>query len=137
MPGPQRFCFYPSLIPALISAPVLMLSQGSPPIGIQRAQPPGLSGPPLRLMSACHSSIQKSNPSPNAFIFICISCAMVFCLHGYLCEGVGDSGAGVTESCELLRGCWELTSGPLEDWPVLLATEPSLQHMPPNALLKC
>ena len=27
-------------------------------------------------------------------------------------------------------GCWELNSGPLEDQPVLLTSEPSLQ--PPN-----
>ena len=31
------------------------------------------------------------------------------------------------DSCELPCGCWELNSRPLEDKPVLLTTEPSLQ----------
>ena len=37
------------------------------------------------------------------------------------------SGFGVTDSCELPCGCWELNPGPLVEQPVLLNTEPSLQ----------
>ena len=50
--------------------------------------------------------------------------ALVFCLHVYLCEGIGAPGIRVTDSCELLCGCWELNPGLLEE---LLTTEPSLQ----------
>jgi hypothetical protein len=51
----------------------------------------------------------------------------MFCLHVYLCEGVRSPVTGVTDSCELPCGCWELSLGPLEDQPVPLTTEPSLQ----------
>jgi hypothetical protein len=51
----------------------------------------------------------------------------VFCLPDVcLCEGVGTLGIGVTDSCELSCGCWELNSSPLEEQPVLLTAEPSL-----------
>jgi hypothetical protein len=33
----------------------------------------------------------------------------------------------ITDGCELPYGCWELNSGPLEEQPVLLTAEPSLQ----------
>ena len=52
----------------------------------------------------------------------------MFCLHASLCEGVGSPGTGVTDSCELPYGDWELTLGPLEKQLVPLTTEPSLQH---------
>jgi hypothetical protein len=42
-------------------------------------------------------------------------------------EAVGSPGTGVTDRCELPCGCWELSPGPLEEQPVLLTTEPSLQ----------
>ncbi|ERE74288.1 E3 ubiquitin-protein ligase [Cricetulus griseus] len=42
-------------------------------------------------------------------------------------EAVGSSGTGVTDSCELPCGCWELNPGPLEEEPGLLTTEPYLQ----------
>ena len=42
-------------------------------------------------------------------------------------EGVRTSGTGVMDGCRLPCGCWELNSGPLEEQPVLLTTEPSLQ----------
>ena len=51
----------------------------------------------------------------------------MFCLPDVcLCEGVGSPGIGVTDSCELSCGCWELNLGPLEEQPVLLTIEPSL-----------
>ena len=43
-----------------------------------------------------------------------------------LCEGVGFSGAGVTDSGEPPCGCWELNLGPLEE---LLTTESSFQSV--------
>jgi hypothetical protein len=33
----------------------------------------------------------------------------------------------ITDGCEPPCGCWEVNSGPLEEQPVLLTTEPSLQ----------
>jgi hypothetical protein len=39
----------------------------------------------------------------------------------------------VTDGCEPPCDCWELNSGPLEEQPVLLTNEPSLQ--PPHLLL--
>jgi len=36
----------------------------------------------------------------------------------------------ITDGCEPPCGCWELNSGPLEEQPVLLTTEPSLQPLP-------
>ena len=47
----------------------------------------------------------------------------MFRLH----EGVGYPGTRVTDSCELLCRDWELSLGPLEEQPVLLTAEPSLQ----------
>jgi hypothetical protein len=52
---------------------------------------------------------------------------LVFCLHVCLCESVGAPETGVTKSCDLPCGCWELNLGPLEELPVLSTTEPSLQ----------
>jgi len=40
------------------------------------------------------------------------------CLCVCLCEGSRSPGTGVTDSCELSYGCWELNPGPLEEQPV-------------------
>ena len=53
-------------------------------------------------------------------------CVCVF-LHVCLCEGAGSTGTGVTDSCELPYGWWELNPGHLVEHPVLLTTDPSLQ----------
>jgi hypothetical protein len=42
-------------------------------------------------------------------------------------EGVGSSGTGITEACELPCKSWESKPGPPEEEPVLLAHEPFLQ----------
>ena len=47
-------------------------------------------------------------------------------LHVSLCKSVGYPETGVTDSCELSYGCWELNLGPLEEQLVLLTAEPSL-----------
>ena len=51
----------------------------------------------------------------------------MFCLHLCLCGGVRSPGAGVTASCELPCGYGELNLGSLEEQPVFLTAEPSLQ----------
>jgi E3 ubiquitin-protein ligase NEDD4 len=40
-------------------------------------------------------------------------------------EGAGSPGNGVTDSCELPCGCWELIMGPMEERPVLLTDDQS------------
>jgi hypothetical protein len=63
---------------------------------------------------------------------------MVFCLHACLCSICmpGTLGGKKREletleveldDCEPSRGCWELNLGSLEEKPVLLIAEPSLQ----------
>ena len=59
-------------------------------------------------------------------MYLLILCALV-CLCVCLCEGVRSPGTGVTDSFELLCGCWKLNSGPLEKQSVLITTEPSHQ----------
>ena len=62
----------------------------------------------------------------RSFAYMCV------CRHS-LCEclvpaeakeGVRFPGTVVTDICELLCGCWELHSDPLEEQPVLLTTKP-------------
>ena len=53
----------------------------------------------------------------------------MFCLYVCLCEDVWFSGTGVTATCELPYGCWELNLG-LWKSRVLLSTEPTLQSQP-------
>ena len=60
-------------------------------------------------------------------LFTFISCALVFCRHVCLCEGVGSPGTGVTDSCELPCGCWESNPHSLKEQPVLSTAEPPLQ----------
>jgi hypothetical protein len=50
-------------------------------------------------------------------------------VHVCLCEGVRSPGTGVRNNCELSCGCWELYPGPLEEQPVFLTAEPSLQPL--------
>ena len=51
-------------------------------------------------------------------------------LHVCLHDGIGSAGIGIADSCELPSGFWELNPGPLEEQPVLLTVEPSLQCLP-------
>lgn len=51
----------------------------------------------------------------------------MFCLHVHLCKGAASPGIGVSDSCELSCGCWELNLKPLEEQPELVIAEPSLQ----------
>jgi hypothetical protein len=71
----------------------------------------------------------------------------VFCLHICLCATCVPGSCGsqkrtsdplgleLTDVYNLLCGCWELNSGPLEKQPVLLTSEPSLQALIPWFLL--
>jgi hypothetical protein len=44
-----------------------------------------------------------------------------------VCEGVRFTGTGIIDRCESPCKCWELNQDPLEELPVLLTSEPSLQ----------
>ena len=60
-------------------------------------------------------------------IYLFTWCTLGFCLYVLLCEGVRSPEIGVTGSYELPCECWELNLGPLEEHPMLLTTELSLQ----------
>jgi hypothetical protein len=48
----------------------------------------------------------------NYFIFIL--CALMLSLPACMMhEGVGSPGTGITDSCDLPYGCWQLNLGPL------------------------
>ena len=53
----------------------------------------------------------------------------------FMCIGVKVFGTGVTDSCELPCGCWELNPGPLEEQSVLLTAEPSFQPQASSSLM--
>lgn len=59
------------------------------------------------------------------FYFTCIGVLPAACL----CEGVRSPGSGATNSCEPLRGRWELNPGPREEHTVLLTAESLLQPL--------
>jgi hypothetical protein len=44
-------------------------------------------------------------------------------------EGVRSPGTGVTDGCEPPCGCWEFNSGRMEEQPVFLTVDPSLQFL--------
>lgn len=52
-------------------------------------------------------------------------------------EDVGFPGTGIVDSCELPCGCWELNLSPLEEQPVLLTVEQSLESHGHPFLLVC
>ena len=49
------------------------------------------------------------------------------CLYTTSKEGIRSPRTGVTDSYELLCGCWELNPGPLEEQLVILTIELSLE----------
>jgi len=51
-------------------------------------------------------------------------------------EDIRSSRTGVSGGCEPPHGCWELNPGPLEEQPVLLTTDPSLQPKPGISLAR-
>jgi hypothetical protein len=75
--------------------------------------------------------LEPCDPFTFKKIFI-ILCAFVFCLHICLCESVRFPRGGDRGTCELPHGCWELNLGPLEEQPVLLTAESSVQFTPLN-----
>jgi hypothetical protein len=82
----------------------------------------------LRGFSRTSSYLQEASyTGPTLFWSFLKKCALVFCLRMCLCKGAKPPGTGVTESCELPCGCWELNPGHLEEQPVLLTPEPSVQ----------
>jgi hypothetical protein len=62
-------------------------------------------------------------------------CIGILPIYVCLFEGMGSTRTGVSGSCELLCGYWELNPGSVEEHPVLLTTEPSLQPPPVHFLV--
>ena len=75
------------------------------------------------MLLTAEPSLQVFSFFLNKMYLFFISHVLVFSMHAYLCEGV-------TDSFELPCGCWELNLGPLEEQPVLIDAEQSLQ--PPD-----
>jgi hypothetical protein len=44
-------------------------------------------------------------------------------------EGIRSPEIGIADGCEQPQGCWELNLGPLEEQPVSLTAEQSLQPL--------
>ena len=63
----------------------------------------------------------QSRVGERAEIVLCVQCLGRSEGHTRFPE------TAVTDTCELPCGCWELSPGPLDQQPVLLTTEPSLQ----------
>ena len=55
----------------------------------------------------------------NLFIFLCLNWCFA-CI--YVCLRMLGPGTGVTNSCEMSCGCWELNPDPLVKQPVFLAS---------------
>lgn len=77
----------------------------------------------VRLSSKCLNSCQPW------FLFLPLFNFIPYALVFRLCQGVGSPGAVVADSWELCCGSWELNPAPLEEQPVLLNSEPSLQPL--------
>lgn len=73
----------------------------------------------LLVSSHCFCSVQKVFDS----LFNFILCALTFCLHACMHEGVKTLGTGVNRQL----WCWELNLGPLVKQPLFLTTGPCLQ----------
>ena len=61
------------------------------------------------------------------YVWLCLS-VYISCIPGAYRNQkkvLDPSGTGITNSCELPWGCWELKLGPLEEQPVFLTTESS------------
>ena len=66
------------------------------------------------------------------FMCICFVCICFCALHVSLGKPEEGPQNAWNWSCRQLCLWWDLNSGPLEEQPVLLATEPSLQFMYPE-----
>lgn len=63
---------------------------------------------------------------------VLLACRSMYHLHVVLVEardGIGCPETGATDSSEVPHNRWESSLGPLEEWPVLLHDEPTLQPL--------
>ena len=65
---------------------------------------------------------------------MCMSISFCFMYMSPKEEDIGSPGDGVTHGCDPSCGYWELNPVSLQEQPVLLATEPSLQTLIYNFL---
>ena len=117
--------------PVCSSIPPPLCSPSSPSPRCPIPTPPYLA-PCVESCSRILISGTECKVSCVGIVFILDLCACIFCRVCALCpqkseDGMGSPGPGVRDSCRLLCGCWELNPGPMEEQPVLLTTEPSLQ----------
>jgi len=68
------------------------------------------------------------------YVNVCVCVCVCVCVHKCVCawcsskseEGIGSLGNGGTDAYEASCRCWESNPDPLEEQPVLLSSEPSL-----------
>jgi hypothetical protein len=94
-----------------------------------RGSPAGcLKGTPLVVFCYMFTSCQFDDVTP------CCFCSFTRKLHLRRCDSIGKRASDpVRGGHQSLCGCWELSSGPLEEQSVLLTTEPAIQ---PGHILK-
>ena len=64
----------------------------------------------------------------KAYLLIFLKIYLLILCTLWLSSDTPEEGIrSITDDCEPPCGCWELNSGPLEEQPVFLTTEPSLQ----------
>lgn len=63
---------------------------------------------------------------PHFFRFIYLVCSI---LSEFMPADQKRAPDFITDGCEPLYRCWELNSGPMEEQPLLITTEPSLQPL--------
>lgn len=69
-----------------------------------------------------NKSLKKKKNFSTLFLHmfeVCLHMSMFMQCSQRLEEGTGSPGTGVTGTCELPHGCWESSSGPLQEQPVL------------------
>lgn len=70
----------------------------------------------------------RQEPSINCYSSVDAKQSKLFFFYMYACpeEGIGSSGNGVTDGCEMCCECWESSLDLLEKQPVLLTAGPFL-----------
>jgi hypothetical protein len=78
-------------------------------------------------------NLKRESFFKELLIYWFILCAYVYysCLQAHQKR----TSVQIIDGCKPPYGCWELNSGPLEDQPVLLATDPSFQNQHENLRL--
>ena len=75
------------------------------------------------------TDMNQNNLLQNTVMTIFLNFLFFFKLYVNWCEGIRSPGTGVTDSCKLPCGCWELNPGSLEEQAVSLTFKTSPQPL--------